>query len=427
MSVLIVQLPLPVPGNSISASADYPYVQTKDGLVPESHGTAPAATLPSAGLGADVVALIPIQAMSWHQLELPKGALSGAQTRLRTVLDGLLEDRLLDDPATLHLAVSPHAQAGQALWVAACDKAWLKAAIAPLEAAGRRVSRIVPEFAPLEGAEQGALTLHATGDSEQAWWVQCSAQGVLVLPLQAASIQAMAAQASARADTDSSAAAWQTAAFTAEPATVASAEAMLGRQPQVQQAGQRWVLATQTAWDLAQFDLANSGRQRGAKKISDAWRKLLNAPQWRAARWGVVGLILVQVLGLNAWAWKEKSELTAQRAEIRNVLTQTFPQVKLVVDAPIQMARELTQLRQSAGASSGQDLEPLLSAMALAVPANQASGLAGLKSLDYAEGELRVKGLPDDITAALRTRLETQGYSVRAEGDAVLFKTVNRP
>ena len=140
-----------------------------------------------------------------------------------------------------------------------------------------------------------------------------------------------------------------------------------------------------------------------------------------------MGFILIQVLGLNAWAWKEKAELSAQRTEIHKVLTQTFPQVKLVVDAPVQMARELAQLRQSAGASSGQDLEPLLSAMGLAVPANQTASLAPLKSMDYADGELRIKGLPDDITAALRTRLEPQAYLVRAEGDAVLLKTANRP
>jgi general secretion pathway protein L len=410
MSVLIVQLPVPLPGNSSHASADYNYVQTKDGLTPESHGTSPAATLPSAGLAADVVVLVPFQALSWHQVELPKGALSGGQARLRAVLDGLLEDRLLDDPAALHLAVSPHAQAGQAVWVAACDKSWLKSAVAPLEAAGRPVSRIVPEFAPLEDAETDALTLHAVGDADQAWLVRSSAQGVLALPLQAASANA------------SDESLHQTASFTAEPAVVASAAAVLARQPVLQQAAQRWVMSTQTAWDLAQFDFANSGRQRSAKKLGDAWRKLLHAPQWRAARWGVLGLVLIQVLGLNAWAWKEKTELTAQRAEIRALLTQTFPQVKLIVDAPIQMARELSQLRQSAGASSGQDLEPLLSAMGLALPGNQAAGSSGLRSVDFAEGELRVKGMPDETMSAVRARLEAQGYAVRAEGDAVVIK-----
>ena len=91
------------------------------------------------------------------------------------------------------------------------------------------------------------------------------------------------------------------------------------------------------------------------------------------------------------------------------------------------MARELAQLRQSAGASSGQDLEPILSAVGLAVPLNQSGGLTSLKTLDYAEGELHLKGLSSDITTTLRTRLEPQGYAVRAEGDSVLLKTTARP
>lgn len=427
MSVLIVKLPLPVSGQSAGAAPDYSYVRTRDGQAPESHGTASAATLPSAGVATDIVALVPFQALSWHLLELPKGTLNGAQTRLRAVLDGLLEDRLLDEPASVHLAVSPLAKPSQAVWVAACDKAWLKTSLAPLEAAGRPVSRIVPELAPIEGDDERPSEIYAVGDPEQGWLVRCDAQGILALPMLASSVQALAASTGPGTSIDVSVTSTQVNSVFAEPAAVATAEALLGRQPQLQQASERWVRATLSAWDLAQFDLANSGRQRSAKKLGDAWRKLIYGPQWRAARWGALGLILVHVLGLNVWAWKEKSELTAQRAEIRNVLTQTFPQVKLVVDAPIQMARELTQLRQSAGASSGQDLEPLLSALGMALPPNPSSGIAGLRALDYAEGELRLKGLSDDTANALRSKLEPQGYMVRAESDSLLVKMVNRP
>ena len=48
------------------------------------------------------------------------------QQRVRAVLDGLLEEKLLDDPAQLHLALDDTAEAGQPSWVAACDKAWLQ-------------------------------------------------------------------------------------------------------------------------------------------------------------------------------------------------------------------------------------------------------------------------------------------------------------
>ena len=49
-----------------------------------------------------------------------------ADTRLRSILEGLLEDRLLDDPAQLHFALQPGARAGSPVWVAVCDRSWLR-------------------------------------------------------------------------------------------------------------------------------------------------------------------------------------------------------------------------------------------------------------------------------------------------------------
>ena len=53
----------------------------------------------------EVVAVVPWQCLSWHAVTLPPH--SGP--RLSAVLQGLLEEQLLDDPAQLHLAVAPHA------------------------------------------------------------------------------------------------------------------------------------------------------------------------------------------------------------------------------------------------------------------------------------------------------------------------------
>lgn len=413
MSELIVYLSPP----ALGPTADYRYVQTRDGQSVDDQGSRPVATLPSAGLASDVVALVPAQALSWHQVDLPKGALGAGPARLRAVLEGLLEDRLLDDTPNLHLAISPHAQAGTSVWVAACDKAWLRAALAPLEAAGRPVSRIVPECVPDESSEGAAPTLYAVGDPEQGQWLVVSRAGVVSLPLASSSHTSLQAWLAAMDDVH----------VLAEPAVVARAEQLLGRQPRVQQAAERWVQATQNAWDLAQFDLANSGRQRAFKKLGDQWRHLLYAPPWRAARWGCVCLVLAHVVGLNAWAWKEKSELGARRLEIREVLSQTFPQVKLIIDAPVQMGRELVQLRQAAGAPSGQDLEQMFSAIGAALPPAQQAGLVDIKSLDYAEGELRIKGLSTEIRATLESRLGAQAYRTRTEGDALILQPAARP
>ncbi|MCJ7799255.1 MAG: type II secretion system protein GspL, partial [Polaromonas sp.] len=147
MTTLIITLPRALP----TAATHCDGVLSTDGLTVMRHVEAPMALLP-APAGVDIVAVVPVCRLSWHRLALPPGTLNkglfqeGNAPRLRTVLDGLLEDRLLDDPAQLHFAIAPEAKAGAPIWVAACDRAWLHAWLAALEQAGRQVAHIVPEI-----------------------------------------------------------------------------------------------------------------------------------------------------------------------------------------------------------------------------------------------------------------------------------------
>lgn len=410
MSVLIVYLPATPPG----LATEYRYAQSRDGQTLLAYGGATASTLPPTGVGHDVVAVVPVRALSWHLIELPKGTLKGGATRLRTVLEGLLEERLLDEAQNLHFALAPQAVAGKPVWVAVCDKAWLKACLGPLEAAGRPVSRIVPEFTPL--SQDGIATpdvpiktpLYAIGEPSEAWLVQAQTNGVTVLPL----LPVVAARFMAKPDAPTT--------VLAEPAVMELASNLFPDRVSLQQAPERWVQTLQSPWDLAQFDLANSGRQRLFKRLSDVALELLHGPRWRAARWALPVLIAANLIGLNTWAWKENLALTQRRAEVQAVLTQTFPQVKVVVDAPIQMAREVALLRQNAGTTARQDLENLLTAVG--------SGLSPAESfpltrLDYAEGELRLAGagVTDSKLQDLKTRLEPQGYALRMDGDSLVI------
>lgn len=428
MSDLIVYLPESPPG----ASTDYRYAQTRDGQTVAHYGSAPVSALPQAGVGQGVVAIVPGRLLSWHRLELPKGTLTSGAARLRAVLDGLMEDRVLDEPQTLHFAVAPQAPAQGPVWVAACDKAWLQAALAPLEAAGRPVSRIVPEFTPLsaDAALGDGNTVHALGEPGEAWLVHPHADGVTTLPLQAAVVSSWLSRQGASPQAGEAAA---TTTVLAEPAMVAQATALFPYPVRLQQAADRWLQALASPWDLAQFDLANSGRQRTLKKLSDLGTTLLHAPRWRAARWGVVVGLVANLAGLNAWAWKEHSALAQRRSEVQAVLTQTFPQVKVVLDAPLQMARELALLRQGAGAATPQDLENLLTALGTAQPAPGAAQptpgtLVNPTRLDYSDGELLLQspGLNDTAVQALRTRLEPLGYALRQDGDTLVLKAANR-
>src|SRR5258705_114804 len=160
MSTLILHLPA-------GPAGEYAYALSSDGLRADRHGHAAAGLLPDPGRTGQTVAVVPHQALSWHLVSLPHGVPTGSRrghVRLRAVLDGLLEERLLDEPSQLHLALQPQARAGEPCWVAACNKAWLHAHLQALESAGRPVGRIVPECPP-----QATPQLWAVGSPESAW------------------------------------------------------------------------------------------------------------------------------------------------------------------------------------------------------------------------------------------------------------------
>ena len=409
MSTLIVILPLSTPDSSV----EYDYVLSPDGKTIARAGRVAAALLPSVlKSGDEVVAMVPAQALSWHRVEIPKGVIEkgllgtgGQPARVRAVLEGLLEEQLLDDPGHLHFALAPDVRAGQAAWVAVCDRAWLLAAVQALELVQHPAARIVPELSPDSLGADAAAELFVIQGRDGAQLLAPGAQGVTLLPLTAAAVGLLAWPA--------------TAPVVAEPAVAALAEQMFKRPVSLLPPAQRWLQAAQTTWNLGQFDLASSSSTRTLKKLSLGWASFRRAPQWRAARWAMWLLLATQVIGLNAWAWKEKSALEHKRAAIRNTLLQTFPDVRVVLDAPLQMEREVSALQQAAGAVSSRDLEAILLAVSAAAPANQA-----LTSIEFTAGEARLKGLQlapgeaDELAAKLRAH----GYIARSEGEAWLVR-----
>lgn len=395
MSTLVVSLP---PGTP-TAATEWAFAFSGDGHTVSDHGRSPAALLPMPrGAGAETVALVPVQALAWQQVELPKGITAGSP-RLRAALEGLLEERLLDDPESVHLALQPGARGGETAWVAVCDRAWLRDALQALEAAGRPVTRIVPEFAP-----DAAPSVVALGTADDPWIVAVGGDGLLALPLTTAAVPLLPALP-------------EGTPRVAEPAVAGMAEQVLGQPWTLQQPAQRWVQAARTPWDLAQFDFASSSRARALKKIASGWSEVLRSPAWRPARWGAVALVAIQLVGLNAWAWKERSSLDDKREAIRRVLLDTFPQVRVVVDAPVQMEREVATLRQQTGTASARDLDALLAALAATLPAGRSPS-----ALEYSNGQLRVQGLSLSTEEARRVsaQLRALGYSATGEGQSLV-------
>ena len=426
MTQLIITLPLERP-ETTSNALQLDYVLSPDGRTMASHSRAALALLPAPS-HAEVVAVVPAQALSWHEVQLPKGLLAkgflteGGSPRLRSVLEGLLEERVLDEPSQLHFALAPNARDGAPMWVAACDRAWLRGWLQALEASRHPVTRVVPEFAPgesqtvFEGGERdansaGSQVLHVIGTPQQAYIVfspvdqtddSTQKAALSVLPLSASSVAL---------------AHWpESSPILAEPAVAALAEGLFKRRVDLQQNTQRWLSASQSSWDLAQFDLQNNSRSRSWKRVSSLASSLIRAPRWRAARWATAGLVVVNLVGLNAWAWSERNSVQAKRVAIKEVLTSTFPQVKVVVDAPVQMARELALLRQAAGGTTTTDFDSLLTAVG-----TLSAGDTTPAAVDYAANEIRVRGLGLSAAqvAQAADQLTRQGLRVSVQADTL--------
>ncbi|RYF39238.1 MAG: general secretion pathway protein GspL, partial [Comamonadaceae bacterium] len=247
-----------------------------------------------------------------------------------------------------------------------------------------------------------------------------TSEGVTVLPLAAAGVALAGLQGASGITVSGEDAAG--IEILAEPAVAEMAEASLHRTVVLQQAPARWLEAARSSWNLAQFDLANTGRDRATAQLSAVLRDAWQGPRWRAARWGVAVLVAANLVGLNAWAWKERTRLAARQAEVQGVLTTTFPDVKVVIDAPVQMSREVARLRQTSGQTSGSDLETMLAAVGAALPAT-ASG--AVQSLEFTPGELRLKGLRAEALQDTRwlEPLKAQGLQGTRQGDDVLVRT----
>lgn len=404
MSTLIVRLPQ----DPADTAALYDYVLAQDGKSIGEYSRAPVGLLPLAGTSSpEVVAVVPARKLSWHQTQLPRGTLKRSflqatdASHVRAVLEGLLEDQLLDETARLHFALQPQPRTEAPVWVAVCDRDWLRAGLRALEQAGRPVARVVPEFAP----DALTDTLRVIGEPEDACMAFPAGGGVAVWPLSAASVAQLNWPAQA--------------AVVAEPSVAHLAEQLFQRSVTLQPAAQSLLQAAESAWDLAQFDLVNSNSTRTWKRLGDAMTGFVEAPRWRAARIALLALLAINLVGLNAWAWREQAQLDSKRAALRTMLTTTFPHVRVVVDAPLQMAKEVAALQRASGTASGHDLETMLSAFGAVAPAIHPPDV-----IDFVPGEIRMKGYkfePDQI-AQIALKLRPQGYAVNAESNFLIMK-----
>ncbi len=385
---------------SLRLPSEWAHVFSADGRSAGPLSLAPAALLPKA---SKVVLVLAEADVSWHRVKIPKAP---AQ-RLRAALGGVLEEQLLDDDDALHLALGPSSSPGQPGWVAATHGPRLKAVLAALEQSGVVVEQVVSSVSPVaaDAPARAHFFKPAEAADDTAQLLLATAQGVVSLSTSSGLARALLpAQPAADVPSRSSTVVWS-----AEPAAALAAERWLGSPLPLLTEAEHLLQSAQTEVNLLQFELAS--RHRGSRWLRDLGQRLLS-PAWRPLRIGLASLLVLQLVGLNAYAWQQQQAVQDKRQAMSELLLSTFPSVRTVLDAPVQMASETARLRAAAGRAGGSDLEALLAAAASAWPAGQGP----TAELRFDAGQLTVSsaGWREDETAVFRAQLAPLGLAVRA-------------
>ncbi len=406
MSVLAILIPprarlgvMSTEGADAQATAPgdgYAYVLSNDGLTGASQGRAQPALLPRAD---SVVAVLADSDISWQRLPLPKAPAA----KMRAAIGAMLEEHLLDDDDAIHLALAPDAVAGQPTWVAVVDKAWLRGHLEALEKTGLSVDRVVPPIWPGDAPQGHFFEAAASAGSARVMLCYADENGLNLLHLDGSMARTLLPQMTAKPTR-----------WTATPPVAAPAERWLGASVTVLTEPERALLAARSLWNLRQFDL--TPRHRGTRALRDLLRHLLS-PAWRPVRWGAIALLLLHIAGLNAWAWHQRQAITQRLSAQEQLLRSSFPNVRAVLDAPLQMQRVTEVLRAAAGRTGATDLEALLGAAAAAWP----EGQGPVHTLRFEPGRLTLSasGWSPEQIVQFRERLRPGGWAVESSDGRV--------
>lgn len=384
-------------GTALRLPGEWSFVLSTDGRSVAQQGTAALALLPR----ADQLVLVLAEAeLSWHRVDIPKAPAA----RLRAALLGVMEESLLEEDESLHFALADGAVPGQPGWVAVTHRPRLAAALAALEATGLSVERVVAASAPQDTA-RGHFFAMASGTELQPWLALSRPEGVACLPLAGGLARAL--------QPDAGSTRWS-----ATPGAAAAAERWLDGPVPLMTEAERALEALQSPTNLRQFDLA--ARHRGTRALRDVAKRFLSS-EWRPVRLGLLALVLLQLVGLNAYAWQQRQALAAKKLAMNELLKSAHPGVRVVLDAPLQMQRENERLRAAAGRPGDADLEALMGAAAAAWP----DGQGAVQALRFDAGRLTlaVPGFGEPQLAQLRDRLKGSGFVAElAEGRVVISR-----
>ena len=378
--------------------------------------------------------------------------------KLRQALPNIVEDQLIQDPQTCHIAVDPQALGDGRQLLAIVDRGWFRFICEAFTAAGHRSLRAVPVThclpqAPvietpasvgetadarepvLAGAAGGvnALPDAASAAASEAPPVVPMVAAVLGAVVQTApalllegavesgvprvelaiarGVQGEGLAAPANAVNATLAALAGAAPVSLymltevpgnEPGSSATSPARLaahvhGASPlPFEQLARR---ALECRFDLCQFEFA-----------SQPWR--LDRATLRRLRLPIllaVAALVVAVIGANVQWLMLSRQRDAINTQMTELLLNTFPKTTVVLDAPDQMARQVQQLRVAAGELSPEDFLSLADGLARSLSPLPVNGIA---ALDYHDHRLEVTFKPEiKVDPDFAKRLERNGLT----------------
>ena len=355
------------------------------------------------------VLVVPFHRLSWHRVTLPKTP----KNKYLAILAGALEEHLLDEPESLHFAfeagVELHKR-GAICWVAVCQLAWLHACLDTVSRAGIQITRIIPEIAPCDtkcvGHEWQGIT----------WLTLCTTESMISIPVNSETVSVVR-------DT------WRTEC-TGGMATHQAASNLERLFPDytwvpIHNMALCWAASLRSDWDLAQLGVSLSGGANRTQKYKEWLRSLWTGGRWHSARWALASVVVVQLLGIQLLAWKETSAVATLRQQINDTLRLTFPEIRVVIDAPLQMQREVEKLRTASGTIRPNDLEALLQALGR-LELSEPLVLESIQS-DSTQVILSHQALSANNQQNMAQQLSSQGWSVVFLSDSTRLEWKSTP
>jgi general secretion pathway protein L len=381
--------------------------------------------------------------------------------KLRQALPNIVEDQLIQDPQTCHIAVDPQPVAGGRQLLAIIDRGWFRFICEAFTNAGHRSLRAVPvtrclpqaaapstpttpaEVAELVNAGESAITSSADVATALPGVAPIVApDAAAVLPMVAAVLGAVVQTAPAlllegvvesgvprvelaiargvqgeglavpanavNATLGALAGAASVSLYMLtevpgnEPSLAATSPGRLaahihGASPLPFEQLARRAL--ECRFDLCQFEFA-----------SQPWR--LDRATIRRLRLPVllaIGALLIAIVGANVQWLMLARQRDAINTQMTELLLNTFPKTTVVLDAPDQMSRQLQQLRVAAGELSPDDFLSLADGLARSMAPVPVNGIAGL---DYHDRRLDVTFKPEiKLDADFAKRLARNGLN----------------